>query len=628
MTRTEYFKKQKELSQAAAHAEAESIRRIRAATRELVIPLVKQYAEQGMITYPKEELARQIDHIIREEGAKPVMAARKLQEDMEASLAEKLGILIKQRNYFENTKQKNDRTPRKPIGETIILPGRGWGYGMSSKGMAGYYRDPQTGKIVWTDLPLEYQFRKRADLSSQVWKAVEEQEQMVLDVVQGGRALGRNVKDIAGDLETFINYPNGGEKVVGRWKGMFPDTEEGRKEAWKRQYLAEHGGLQPGSDAAKALLKQPDAKDWVSQKMSETTKRGTPRLPAAVKQYASRLGKAGLDYRAIRIARTEMASMLSDEQKDIAKNSAISDGMMDWVMEKGRDAQSCRCEHLAAGGPYDVNNLVDDEGNDIDCPLHPNCGCVLRPHLKTDEEIMAAFKEEMAEELGIIEGTQEQKDMLEAIHDGLCPYCGRAFNSKMKNAECPICGKDMGDDNLKTTDSNFNVVTEEIKNKLQEQSNSLYSGFTPAQKGSIDNYSDTGYTEINNDLFSGKIKSPEIESHIKNLDGIMNSATVQNDLIVFRGTEAKHYINWNINEVHEYKSFMSTSVSKDIAVKEFLSNYSNEMLLEVMVPEGTRGLYLGTNSASDDEEELLLNRGMKYKVLEKTEHYMKLLLVQ
>lgn len=301
-----------------------------------------------MITYPKEELTRQIDHIIREEGAKPVIAAQKLQKDMETSLAEVLGILIKQRNSFENSKQKNDKAPRRPIGETIILLGRGWGYGMSSKGMASYYRYPQTGKIVWTDLPLEYQFRKRSDLSSQVWKAVEEQEQMVLDVIQGGRALRRNVKDIAGDIEQFINYPNGGEKVVGRWMGMFPNTEEGRRKTWKREYLAEHGGLQPGSDDTKVLLKQPDAQEWISQKMTETTKRGTPRLPAAVKQYASWLGKAGLDYRTIRIARIETAAMLADEQTAI-------------------------------------------------------------------EEIIKAFKEEMAEDLEMIQGTQEQADMLADI---------------------------------------------------------------------------------------------------------------------------------------------------------------------------------------------------------------------
>jgi len=342
MNRTEYFAKQKALSKTAARAEAESVRRIRAITRELVIPLVRQYAEQGMISFPKEELARQIDHIIREEGSKPVMAARKLQEDMEASLVEKLGIIVKQRTEPEvNAKQRRLNAKRKPIGEIIKLPGRGWGYGASSKGLASYYRDPQTGKVIWTDLPLEYQFAKRADLSTQVWKAVEEQEQMVFDVIQGGRAAGRNVKQICGDMEQYINKPDGGKIVVGRWMGMFPNTEAGRKEAWQREYLAAHGGLQPGSDGAKALLRQQDAKDWVQQQMDLKTKRGTPKLPEAVKQYATRLGKAGLDYRTIRIARTETTAMLADEQTAIAENSDISSGLMDFVMDRGRDHWNC-----------------------------------------------------------------------------------------------------------------------------------------------------------------------------------------------------------------------------------------------------------------------------------------------
>jgi hypothetical protein len=277
---------------------------------------------------------------------------------------------------------------------TEIRQGRVWGYGVtvSGKTVSAYRRDPETGKIIWDDLPLEYAFRKRADLSSQVWKAAEEQEQKIFDVIRGGRALGRDVKDIGKDLETFINYPNGGERVVGRWKSMFPNTEQGRREAWKREYLAAHGGLQPGSQAARALLREPDARSWVKQKMAETTQRGTPRLPDAVKQYASRLGKAGLDYRAIRISRTETAAMLADEQTDIARNSAISTGEMDFVMERGRDAWGCNCEKYAAQSPWKVDDPARPE-----IPVHPNCGCVWRPRLKTDAEMMASFRERMKE---------------------------------------------------------------------------------------------------------------------------------------------------------------------------------------------------------------------------------------
>lgn len=141
--------------------------------------------------------------------------------------------------------------------------------------------------------------------------------------------------------------------------------------------------------------------------MAGTTKRGTPRLPDAVKQYASRLGKAGLDYRAIRVARTETAAMLADEQTDIARNSAISTGEMDFVMERGRDAWGCNCEKYASQNPWKV-----DDPDRPEIPVHPNCGCVWRPRLKTDAEIMASFRESMKGDLETIKQAREEEGLV------------------------------------------------------------------------------------------------------------------------------------------------------------------------------------------------------------------------
>jgi hypothetical protein len=68
------------------------------------------------------------------------------------------------------------------------------------------------------------------------------------------------------------------------------------------------------------------------------------------------------------------------------------------VLEKGRDGWNCRCAELAAGGPYDIDNLP------AQVPLHPNCNCQLRPILKTDEEIWEDFRREVGDDgLGEIE---------------------------------------------------------------------------------------------------------------------------------------------------------------------------------------------------------------------------------
>lgn len=117
---------------------------------------------------------------------------------------------------------------------------------------------------------------------------------------------------------------------------------------------------------------------------------------------------------------------------------------------------------------------MDDSGRP-EIPLHPNCMCEWRPRLKTDEEIIAAFKEEMAEELGIIEGTEEQQEMLDAIDRGLCPVCGKAFNSANKNkyyniidvGTCPVCGQPNWDDQHDMTkDTSEYIKTIERKKRI------------------------------------------------------------------------------------------------------------------------------------------------------------------
>jgi hypothetical protein len=71
---------------------------------------------------------------------------------------------------------------------------------------------------------------------------------------------------------------------------------------------------------------------------------------------------------------------------------------MEWVLERGRDHWSCRCEELAAGGPYDADDPRDKSGNPVDIPLHPNCSCMWRPVMLSDDEIMKKYKEAIRRE--------------------------------------------------------------------------------------------------------------------------------------------------------------------------------------------------------------------------------------
>jgi hypothetical protein len=422
LTRDEYFARQRGLVRAQARAEHRQAVLIRRAHREFYAPLIEAIRKGENPPVDKMALSQRLEEIIRTESVKPAKEAEALQAEMEASiLGEEAARIIRERRANAAPKYKHTDAAwkkkraeyrageitaeewfafeqeyyaeRKPgTGRQSFRPekrtGRSWAAAAGSlmQGITSYHRDPETGKIIWDTTPVERMFTKRYDLSSAVWKAVEEEEQNIFDIIRTGRAMGRDVKDIAGDLETFINYEDGGKRVMGRWGHMFPNTEKGRREAWKRQWLKEH----PGPDGepypmftreAAEALRTPEARGWIEQQMATKTRIGTPLRPDVVKEYHGRLGAAGMDYRTMRIMRTETAVALNERQAEIARDSNICTGQVDWVLQKGRDGWNCKCAEYAAGGPYDVDELP------APIPLHPNCNCQLRPHLKSDAEI-------------------------------------------------------------------------------------------------------------------------------------------------------------------------------------------------------------------------------------------------
>jgi hypothetical protein len=380
MTRAEYQAAMRDVSKLAARTEIEAAGRLRAATREALAPVIAEITRgKKPAGIDKPKLAEAITGVIKTEGAKPVEKIREVRREIEESLAAKFGAPVpapKAAATVMNAKRK---------AQTDYRTGGAYGRVLSGKRVSAYAKDPETGKITWSDKALEYAFTKRYDLSALVWASVEEMEERIFDVINGGLALGRDPVDIARDLETYINYENGGERVLGRWGAMFPNTEAGRRAAWERERLAFYG-IQPGSEEANTILSTPDVKDWVNEKMAEKTRKGAPLLPDAVKQYARRIGKAGLDYRAIRIVRTETARMVADEEADFAKNSYAATGQVDWILKSGREQWGCSCEEYAKGGPYMIDNLPSE------IPVHPNCDCELRPRLKSDAELKATFK--------------------------------------------------------------------------------------------------------------------------------------------------------------------------------------------------------------------------------------------
>jgi len=168
-------------------------------------------------------------------------------------------------------------------------------------------------------LPFDYTFRFPYSLSKSVWNTVNHTEEKILNAVWGGIAQGRDIRSVSDDLMVYVRQ--GPTVIPGRW-----------------------GKLKPGSA-----------------------------------EYVRRFGKAGVDYRAIRIYRSELYRNLQEEAVREARNNPACSGEFDWVRFPGTDFECEICDDLVAKSPYK---------EPVPAYPHPNCLCNLRPRLKDHDDFI------------------------------------------------------------------------------------------------------------------------------------------------------------------------------------------------------------------------------------------------
>ena len=221
----------------------------------------------------------------------------------------------------------------------------------------------------------------------------------------------------------------------------------------------------------------------------------------------------------------------------------------------------------------------------------------------------------------------------------------------------------------KTTYTPFGKVTNEEEAELQKWSDAVKNKKRKRDEhnpfSSISNYTQTDYKKVNG-LLRGELKKrerftpeeleeltdkiaeknqikrsfakqeaknklfQEINSYkdaknlVKKMDASFESEELRTpfDMRVFRktGSFTEDELFKQIKELKNgnvliQKSFMSTTVDLNAISDNFNGNY--QVVYEIDAPKGTRGLYIGANSAvSYNEKELLLDRGMKMEVYE------------
>jgi hypothetical protein len=179
-------------------------------------------------------------------------------------------------------------------------------------------------------------------LSKSVWGAVGDTEDKIMDVVFGGLSQGRDVRGVSADLMAYLK--GGPEIVKGRWGKLRPDSQ--------RRVM--------GIEAAKAAGLNPRTKAG-QQFITEFIK---TRPPAEI-AYVKRLGSKGVDYRAMRLYRSEIHRNQQEAAVEEGEDNPACTGEYDWILMPGRETFLCDCPEIAAEGPYTKDTIPPYP--------HPNC---------------------------------------------------------------------------------------------------------------------------------------------------------------------------------------------------------------------------------------------------------------
>ena len=147
-------------------------------------------------------------------------------------------------------------------------------------------------------------------------------------------------------------------------------------------------------------------------------------------------------------------------------------------------------------------------------------------------------------------------------------------------------------------------------------SKDMWDDLTDLERASVKSYTDRGYKDINKALNGGGDLPSGLRKQVERLDAVLERSEVPEDLVLYRGISLKGITSKvPLKEGQEYSEngFLSTSSSKNMATE-----YSKDDrgVLEINVPKGSRGLYVGSveRSANAAEFEFVLPRDRLLKI--------------
>jgi hypothetical protein len=102
------------------------------------------------------------------------------------------------------------------------------------------------------------------------------------------------------------------------------------------------------------------------------------KLQRGTQEFKKRI-RTQVDYRSLRILRSELYASLQDASKLSGYYNPGCNGLYDWYKTIAEDFD-CPCPEYEAGSPYELNNVPSYP--------HPNCSCIVRPRLRDRKEFV------------------------------------------------------------------------------------------------------------------------------------------------------------------------------------------------------------------------------------------------
>ena len=128
---------------------------------------------------------------------------------------------------------------------------------------------------------------------------------------------------------------------------------------------------------------------------------------------------------------------------------------------------------------------------------------------------------------------------------------------------------------------------------------------------SIGNYTANGYSAINNGLRYPP-PSESVKRHADNISSAMaKGGGAPSNFTVYRGSSFEGHANMKPGDIFSDAGFTSTSVSKS-------QKFSGNISYEIRVPKGAKGAYVKPISSVKKENEFLIDKGARFKVVEAT----------